>query len=174
MAEKSRRKQSRLCLRCKPRRAAKTDIIRMAQQNGKTAEDAEKSFNGSAKSALKELFVGGEISEQKVIQALVDYCGIDYEDAKADVQYWAYKQEYPDVYADDSWFDKYYEDVADSGISIDQYMKYRNQVKDITGDGKKEKRMAVINSLPITSAQKDALYLAEGWASSKLYEAPWH
>ena len=92
----------------------------------------------------------------------------------ADVQYWAFKQDYPDVYADDQWFDTYYEKVADSGISIDVYMEYRNKVSTITGENKKAGRMAVINSLPISSAQKDALYLAEGWASSKLYEAPWH
>ena len=154
--------------------AAKTDIIRTAEKNGKTAEEAEKSFNSSAKSELKELFLDGKISEEKTISALVSYCGVDEASAVADVQYWAFKQDYPDVYADDSWFDKYYEEVADSGLGIDQYMAYRNQVKDITGEGKKERRMAVIDSLPITDAQKDALYYAEGWAASKLYEAPWH
>lgn len=39
---------------------------------------------------------------------------------------------------------------------------------------KKERRIAVIDSMPITNAQKDSLYYAEGWAKSKLYEAPWH
>jgi RNA binding exosome subunit len=154
--------------------AIKTDIIQTAQKNGKTAEEAEKSFNSSAKSGLKELFLAGEVSEQSVINALTTHCGVDEGTAKADVMYWTFKSDYPDVYADDSWFDKYYEDVADSGIEIDMYMEYRNQVKDITGEGKKERRMYIINSLPITSAQKDALYYAEGWAASKLYEAPWH
>ena len=154
--------------------AIKTDIIQIEQKNGKSAEKAEKSFNSSAKTALKEMFLSGEISEQKVISALTTYCGADDADAQADVQYWAFKQDYPDVYADDSWFDAYYEKVADSGIDIDVYMEYRNMVVDITGEGKKERRMDAINSLPITSAQKDALYFAEGWAASKLYEAPWH
>lgn len=154
--------------------AIKTDIIQTAQKNGKTAEEAEKSFNSSAKTELKDLFLAGEISEQAVINALTTYCGAEEDDALADVQYWAFKQEYPEVYADDAWFDKYYEEVADSGISVDMYMEYRNQVKDITGEGKKEKRMEAIDSLPITKAQKDALYYAEGWAASKLYEAPWH
>ncbi len=154
--------------------AIKTDIIQTAQKNGKTAEQAEKSFNSSAKSELKEMFLAGEISEQAVINALTTYCGADEDDALADVQYWEFRQKYPDVYADDSWFDKYYEEVADSGISIDMYMDYRNQVKDITGEGKKERRMAVIDSMPISSSQKDALYYAEGWTASKLYEAPWH
>ena len=154
--------------------AARTDIIRTAQKNGKTAEEAEKDFNGDAKSALKELFVAGEISEDRAVSALTDYCGIEEQDAVSDVQYWAFKKDYPDVYADDAWVDKYYEEIADSGIDIDIYMNYRNQVKGITGDGKKEKRMAVIHSLPITNAQKDAMYFAEGWAASTLHEAPWH
>ena len=154
--------------------AIKSDIIRTAQRNGKTADEAEKSFVSSAKSEVKERFLAGEINQQKAISALTSYCGVEAEDAKADVQYWAYKQQYPNTYADDSWFDAYYEKVASSGISIDVYMSYRNSVADITGEGKKERRMAVIDSLPITSAQKDALYFAEGWAESKLYEAPWN
>ena len=59
-------------------------------------------------------------------------------------------------------------------MGIDVFVDYRNQAKGITGDDKKARRMAVINSMPITSAQKDALYYAEGWAASKIYEAPWH
>ena len=154
--------------------AARMDIIKTEQKNGKTEEEAEKSFASSAKSELKELFVAGGISEDKAVSALTDYCGIEEQDAMADVQYWAFKTEYPDVYADDSWFDKYYKEIADTGIAIDVYMNYRSEVKDITGDGKKERRMAVIDSLPITSAQKDAMYFAEGWAASTISDAPWH
>lgn len=154
--------------------AVKVDIIQTAQKNGKSAEDAKKSFVSSAKTELKELFLSGRISEQKAINALTTYCDIEESDAIADVQYWAFKQEFPEVFADDQWFDTYYEKVADSGIEIDVYMEYRNAVAGITGENKKAGRMSVINSLPITSAQKDALYLAEGWAASKLNEAPWH
>ena len=154
--------------------AVKVDIIQTAEKNGQTADDAEKSFNNSAKNELKEMFLTGDITEQEAISALTTYCGSDEDGAMADVQYWAFKHDYPDIYADDQWFDTYYEKVADSGISIDVYMEYRNTVSTITGENKKTGRMAVINSLPISSAQKDALYYAEGWAASKLYEAPWH
>ena len=154
--------------------AAKADIIATAQANGKSAEDAEKAFVSSAKSELKELFDAGEISEQQAINAIVTFCGKTEDEAMSDVQYWAFKNKYPNVYADDQWFDTYYEKIADSGISIDMYMEYRNAVSTITGDGKKERRMAVIHSLPISKAQKDALYYAEGWTKSKLHEAPWH
>jgi hypothetical protein len=154
--------------------AIKTDIINTEQKNGKTQEQAEKSFASSLKSELKDLYLSGGVSDSKAVDALMTFCNSTEEEAMADVQYWAFKQDYPDVYADDAWFDKYYEEIVDSGIEIDVYMEYRNQVKDITGEGKKDKRMAVINSLPISNAQKDALYYAEGWAASKLYEAPWH
>jgi hypothetical protein len=154
--------------------AAKSDIIQTAQKNGKTAEEAEKSFNSSAKTELKNQFLAGNISEHEAVKALTTYCGSEQDDVMADVQYWAFKQDYPDVYADDQWFDTYYEKIVDSGLDIDVYMEYRNKVASITGEGKKEKRMAIIHSLPITSAQKDALYYAEGWTASKLHEAPWH
>ena len=154
--------------------AIKVDIIQTAQKNGKTEEEAEKAFVSSATSACKEMFLDGNISERQAINALETYCGKTEEEALADVRYWDFKQDYPDVYVDDQWFDTYYEKIADSGLDIDVYMEYRNTVSTITGEGKKEKRMDVINSLPITSAQKDALYLAEGWAESKIYEAPWH
>ena len=154
--------------------AIKTDIIQTAEKNGKTEDEAEKSFVSSAKTELKEMFLAGEITERQAVKALDTYCDMTEDDAVADVQYWAFKQDYPNIYVDDAWFDKYYDDVADSGILIDVYMKYRNQAKNITGEDKKERKMAIIDSLPITSAQKDALYYAEGWAESKLYEAPWH
>ena len=154
--------------------AIKVDIIQTAEKNGKTEEEAEKSFVSSATAACKELFLTGDISESQAVNALETYCDKTEDEAMADVQYWAFKQDNPDVYADDQWFDTYYEKIADSGLDIEVYMEYRNKVSAITGDGKKGRRMAVINSLPITKAQKDALYYAEGWTASKLYEAPWH
>ena len=154
--------------------AIKVDIIQTAQKNGKTAEEAEKSFKSSAKSALKESYLAGEISKDKALTALTTYCDIERDDAESDIQYWDFKQDYPDVYVDDAWIDEYYDEVAGSGIALKTFVDYRNKVKGITGEDKKAGRMAVINSMPITKAQKDALYYAEGWAASKIHEAPWH
>ena len=239
--------------------AIKSDIIQTAQKNGKTAEEAEKSFASTAKGDLKELYLAGSISDSKSINALVTYCDEDREEAEQIVAEWKFenkhgfkysdkkqqfaegnisasemknilmdvegkteeeanssivsytrdayddgffnrdqaadimvtyggltedeaeaklryidvKQQFPDTYVDDAWVDEYYKEVESSGISIEVFVDYRNQVKSMTGKDKKEKRMAVINSMPISNAQKDALYYAEGWAASKLYEAPW-
>ena len=154
--------------------AIKADIIKTAMLNGKTRDEAEKIFATSASAKLKDQFLAGNLTENEAVNALTTYCGRERDAAMADVQYWAFKQKYPETYADDQWFDTYYAKVADSGLDIEVYMEYRNAVSTITGEGKKERRMEVIHSLPITKEQKDALYLAEGWAESKLYEAPWH
>lgn len=151
--------------------AAKTDIIRMAQKGGKTAEEAENSFNSSAKSELKDLFMAGTLSEQQAIHALPSYCGFSDEDAFVEAKYWAFMRDHPGEYVVYSWFENYYESIADSGIEVEVYMDYRNRAK---GESKKAGKMSVIDSLPISDEQKDALYYAEGWAASKIDEAPWH
>lgn len=153
--------------------AIRKEIIRISELNGKTEEDATDSFSRSAKSVLKDQFVSGNISSSQAVSALTNYCDLSREDAEADVQYWDFTVRYPDVYADDSWFDAYNKNIADYGIPIDTYMEYRDIVRDITGEGKKERRMAIIDSLPISDYQKDAMYYAEGWAESTINEAPW-
>jgi hypothetical protein len=149
------------------------DVIGTMVANGKTEEEAEKSFAGTVRSDCKEQFMEGNLTETEAIDVLVNYGGKTKEEALSNVRNWAFARSNPDTYADDSWIAEYYEEIETSGIGIDTFIGYRNQVKDITGEGKKGRRMEVINSLPISAAQKDALYFAEGWAESKLDEAPW-
>ena len=152
----------------------KREIIAGHVADGKTEDEALKSFNDSFKNtAVKGAFTDGDITMDVAISMLQQYGGVESADAYADVQYWQFKQNHPDIYVVDSWFDSYYEYASDAGIGIDVYMQYRNDVKNITGENKKERRMAAINALPLSPAQKDALYFDEGWVASKLYEAPW-
>ena len=78
----------------------KTDIIQTEQKNGKTMEEAEKSFNSSASRSCKELFLEGEISEDKAIKALVNYCGLDQDEAEKRVGEWAFEADYGFTYSD--------------------------------------------------------------------------
>lgn len=103
-----------------------------------------------------------------------ELCGVDREDATNKLQYWEFLGEQPDSELTQYQIADYYEFAKPAGISADLYTDYCRMVKNISGEGKKERRMAVIDSLPISNAQKDALYYAEGWAESKLYQAPWH
>ena len=136
---------------------------------GKTDEEA----NSSIVSYTREAYEEGNFNRSKASEIMATYGGLTSEEAEAKLRYIDVKKQFPDTFVDDAWVDEYYNEVESSGISIDVFVEYRNQVKGITGEGKKERRMAAINSMPISNAQKDALYFAEGWAASKLNEAPW-
>ena len=160
------------------------DAIYDAVRNGAGIDEAmaeltshgytEEEVLSQVKTKIGKWYKDGEISKQQATNMLTKYFGMDSNEINATLSYWEYKAANPDadVYVD--WFEKYYSDVSASGMSLNEYLSYKNKVKDITGEDKKARRMAVINSLPITNAQKDALYYAEGWAASKLNEAPWH
>ena len=72
--------------------AAKADYIDTAKKNGKTQEEAEKSFKSSAKTAMKKLYLSGDLSESKAINALEAYCGMDDDDIHWTLKEWRYEQ----------------------------------------------------------------------------------
>ena len=165
--------------------AMKEDIIRTAISNGKEREEAEKSFNNSFTNYVKGRYDDGELSDNEAKNILVSFGIKSEEEASSKVQYWSFKNEYPDYNLSEEAVNKYYNEVAPSGIGISVYYDYyeqRGKAKgtDSNGDGKadsgsvKDEVLEVIDSLPISSSQKDVLYFLNGWAESKLYEAPWH
>ena len=127
----------------------------------------------------------GKLSEADLISAVMDIEGESREAAEAYIDFLDLEManEDTDITANDA--EGYFKYAEPAGITIDVYLNYKAQAKQCKGiqdaDGKtisgskKTQLLDVINSLPITSAQKDALYFANGWAESKLYkEAPWH
>jgi hypothetical protein len=165
--------------------AMKEDLIQTAVRNGKSREDAEKSFNNSFTSEVKERFEAGELSSYEARNLLKNFGGKSDEESASKVQHWEFKQDYPDYELSEDAVKKYYNDVAPHGINVRVYYDYYERSSackgvDSNGDGKtdsgskKAQILNVIHSLPITSAQKDALYRLNGWAESALNEAPWH
>lgn len=79
-----------------------------------------------------------------------------------------------EIYFADMASDKVLETQAElemsSGITAVQFYQYKVASSGMT---KKAEKMQVINSLNLTSAQKDAIYYAEGWAQSTIRDAPW-
>jgi hypothetical protein len=129
-------------------------------------------------SRFKPIYAKMTTSERAGIKGYLlnafEKCGVEREDATKKLQYWEFLGEHPDSKLTQYQFEDYYQYAKPAGISEKLFSDYCSKVKGIDGEGKKERRMAIIDSLPITSAQKDALYFAEGWAASRLYEAPWH
>ena len=165
--------------------AVKEDLIRTEMANGKDREEAEASFNSKLTSYLGTLYEDGKITSTNAKSMLINHAGKTAEEADSKVQYWEFKKKYPNYDLTESAVSKYYEYAQPSGISVSVYYDYTNKRAkckgtDSDGDGKtdsgsvKSEVMKVINSLPITSKQKDALYYLNGWSASTLWEAPWH
>lgn len=160
-------------------------------EDGKTEKNIASNFNSN----VKEAYEKGEISDSEAKSLMVSYGGKDEDEADISIRYVDFKTDYPE-YKDtitESRFANYYEpmedyygrSVATTGLSFSYYSEYCVQSAECTGidadgDGradsgtKKAEVMKVINSLPITIAQKDALYFLNGWSKKNLFEdAPW-
>ena len=159
------------------------DMIRIDVANGKSQEDAEEDFNGRVTSRSREEYEKGNITGREAVDILVNYGGKTEEEATNKVLYWDFKEDYPDIDMSEEALVKYYDEVESSGISLNVYVDYYEKQKECKGvqdkDGKtisgsrKAQVLKVINSLPISKSQKDALYFLNGWAKSTLHEAPW-
>ena len=163
----------------------KEDIIKTGVANGKNRDEAEESFNSSFVSYLRDEYESGVLSNYDARNMLVKYGGKTEEEALSKVRYWDFKKEYPDYDLSESAVTAYYEEVEPSGIKVSVYYDYCKRKADCkgsdnNGDGRtdsgsvKAQVMNVIDSLPISNAQKDTLYYLNGWSASTLYEAPWH
>ena len=147
-------------------------VIKEYTDNGVTTGTLTSQITSHFKPQYIEMTKSERASIKGYLRNAMVYCGMNEVDATERLRHWDFLAEFPD-YSDlsESAVTKYYESVKSSGISVSVYYKYCQNKADYS---KKDDIMNVINNLPITSAQKDALYLAEGWAKSKLYEAPWH
>lgn len=73
----------------------------------------------------------------------------------------------------ESAFEKY-ERANRAGVDTYDYCLFLDTIAGYSGDGRQEQVWAYINSMPLTSAQKDALHLAAGYKESTLSKTPWH
>ena len=72
-------------------------------------------------------------------------------------------------YAPDGWVAK----LVDSGLDPADYILFRAAISDISGEGKKQEIMDVINSMDISRSDKDRYYYAAGYSESTIDDAPW-
>lgn len=135
----------------------------------------EKEVLGVVRSKISEWAADGMITVQEAEQMYKKYGGLTAEEASERRQILEWQEQGFDIDMGQTYIvDDYNEFCKPAGISVQTFMDYREQVSGMTGEGKKERRMTVIDSLPLSDVQKDALYYAEGWAQSRIGEAPWH
>lgn len=162
--------------------AVREDLVNIAIENGEDREDAEKAFESKLVTYVSEQYKEALIGDSDAKSMLTRYGGMTEAKADSRVRYWAFKlenPEYEDLYegAVNKYYEGYYKDgelygksAQSYGITLDVYAEY---VRETSGLSKKEDIMYIINTLPLSKEQKDALYYLNGWAESTIREAPW-
>lgn len=126
----------------------------------------------------------GQLSEEDLISAVMEIEGESREGAEAYIDFLDLEMANDDIDITASEASSYFKYAEPVGIDIEVYLDYKDQASQCEGEkdsdgntisgSKKAQILVVIDSMPISNEQKDALYFANGWAESKLYEAPWH
>ena len=163
-------------------KAMKDDIIATKMANGKTQAEAEKEFVSNVTTGIRDAYTSGLLDEAGAKKMLLEYTYKDGEEAASKVSYWAFCEKYPGYDFSESNVNGYLEFAEPAGISVDVYAQFikgtkgLGDIKDEWGDvevTKREQVLEVIHALPLTWEQKDALYLAYGYAESEIWNVPW-
>ena len=163
--------------------AMRDDIIATHIANGKTEDEAEDAFASAVATGIRDAYYSGLLDKAKAEKMLMEYAGKGEDEAASKVSYWAFSEEHPEYdYFTEANVAKYHEFAEPENISVDVYAQFVNGTKglktkyDEWGDvveSERDQVLAVIDSLPLTWQQKDALYLAAGYKESKIWDVPW-
>ena len=163
--------------------AMRNDIIATHIANGKTEDEAEDAFASAVATGIRDAYYSGLLDKAKAEKMLMEYAGKGEDEAASKVSYWAFSEEHPEYdYFTEANVAKYHEFAEPENISVDVYAQFVNGTKglktkyDEWGDvveSERDQVLAVIDSLPLTWQQKDALYLAAGYKESKIWDVPW-
>ena len=130
---------------------------------------------------FKPLYMEMTTSERTRIKGYLlnafELCGVERPDAENKIGEWQYEADHPDL-ADRISYDQYKRWQADGqpkGVSLDLFTDVAEYRDDGTSASTKsqDEVAAYINSLSISTAQKDALWCCF-WKASTLKTAPWH
>ena len=149
-------------------------------------EAAEKTFKSKVKGETKDSYAAGEITEAQVRKVLTDAGIAKDEELNNLMLQWNTELELgSEIEWTDSRYVQFARDIQPAGISVSTYDDYIQAVSkmhniDADGDGKdeitkQEQVIEYINSMPISDAQKDALFQAEYPTATKktLRNLPW-
>lgn len=168
----------------------------LMRYGGLTSEEADKRVQDYkfeeqygftySRSNVQDEYIRGSISEATAKTMLTQYGGKTDEEAERSIQAFNFLRSYPEYDAEDiteAQIAKYYESVDGSGVSVREYVNYASFIRstsaDVDADGnaingsKMRKVMEYIDSLNLTSQQKDVLFLTQ-YAKSSLRKTPWH
>ena len=126
---------------------------------------------------IDDAFKAGEISAAETRNMYITYGGYSAEEAAEKVGDLAFKRDYPELDGRITYtqYKRWEVDGKPNGVDIEVFTNVAEYRDDGTSNSVKDQEdvAAYINSLPISTAQKDALWCCF-WKESTLKKAPWH
>ena len=126
---------------------------------------------------IDDAFMAGEISAAEARNMYITYGGYSAEDAAEKAGALAFEREYPELSKQITYtqYKRWQADGEPNGVDIEVFTDVAEFRDDGTSDSVRDQEdvAAYIDSLPISTAQKDALWCCF-WKASTLKKAPWH
>ena len=130
----------------------------------------ENAANNAVAGVIRDRFEEGKLTKAQAIKQLTTYAGKNRDEAEDKLIFWQFQMDHPDSELTENSVLQY-EELKSTGISLEVFTRYKELCE---GKSKRAEILPIIDSLPLTVRQKDALYFAKGYAESTLHEAPWH
>ena len=170
-------------------------LVGLLVENGKKRDEAEKTVEnyqfeirvrkqyGFDWSEREYAYDGGYITESTLKKLLIEN-GKDEDEAQLQIKVYDWREDGIDIDSDALTLVEKYEEVSGTGIDRSIYADFYKKKNKLTGDdldgdgrvdnGSKQKKViALIDSLPLTNAQKDALFV-QAYSQKTLWKATWH
>lgn len=174
--------------------ASDADMRKQLEDIGYSGEEAQEVMDkwafkekyGYDYSDKREAFAEGTITRQQLIEEMVSIGGKTREEAEMAATVYEWQNEGVDIESNQTYIVKAYAEYGKpNGIDREDFVSFCQQASqthgdDLDGDGKtdsgskKKKVLALIDGMPLTALQKDALYYQQGYAESTISDAPWH
>ena len=174
--------------------ADEDDMRKQLEEIGYSGDEAQevmykwafKEKYGYDYSDKREAFAEGTITRQQLIDEIVKIGGNTREEAESTVTVYEWQNAGVDIETNQTYIVNAYEEYGKpNGIDRNDFVSFCQQAsrisgEDLDGDGKtdsgskKKNVLALINGMPLSAAQKDALYYQQGYAESTIGDAPWH
>jgi hypothetical protein len=146
---------------------------------------SSKVVTGIAYGDIADEFMSGKMTANRAVEMYTRYGSMTREEAKQKVELLTFIKKHPEcedmTYEAMDGYKTYCEPVGVSASVFYKAWKHSSTIKaDVGKDGKavsgskKAKMLQYIDSLRLSSRQKDGLYRAFGWSDSGLSDAPWH
>ena len=164
-------------------KSMKNEYISFKVASGVSKADAEKKFQQSVQDSVNEAFSGNMLTRSTAKKMLIDHAGKSADEAEDRITYWEFKKKYPQYNLSDDAVWDYYDIAEPLGIGLRDYVNFVEGKKTIETkrdengaiiESSRDQTVALIHSLKLTSDQKDALYILEGYSKNKLEDTPWH